>query len=241
MRRTETCLALPKELQPDDEDYNPWLLPLDALPPSPFEFHDYVPRRSDSENWSIGNPVLLDGLEFDDAERGFGPKLPLNVALSGLDSLTVYLLSKDNKRLLYPYYGDTELKSGSGHWQSWFKTLYVDDLAAMSSSARPTKRSSQGAMWHFSSFGKGLGLRSTEVDSAFFVRSRKVFAPIPSRPLWLRVRWGVADGWSSWGGSRARNADWLQDLDLVRADGVTLSEGYRGGRWVASVSSSISR
>ena len=239
MHRTETCLVRPTELQLDDEDYNSWLLPLDALPPSPFEFHDVVPRRIGRENWRIGNPVLLDGLEFDDAERGFGPKLPPNVNLTGLEGRTVYLLSRDNQRLLYPYYGDTELKSGSGHWQSWFKMLYVDELAVMSSSARPTKRSSQGAMWQFSLFGKGLGLRSTNADAAFFVRSREVFAPIPSRTLWLKVRWGVADGWSSWDGSHARNPDWLKDLSLVRADGLTLSEGYRGGRWVARVSTSI--
>lgn len=230
MRRSERRLES-KHFLPDAEDYNPWLFPLDAVPPSPFEFHDLEPEGGIGRLPEIDNPVLLRGLKFEDPEKFFDPSLPPDSDFTELKNRTVYALSKDGKRLLYPFYGDTERPPEVSHWQSRFGVLYADDQVLVSCSTRPNKRSRHGAMWLCSCFGRGLSLQPQKKASVFFLKPRNDVTPIPSRPLWLQIKWGVADAWCCWNGSRVRYANWLEDLHLIRADGVTEHNGYRGGKW----------
>ena len=231
MTRSETRLVIPKRLQSDDEDYNPGLIPLETPPPSPFMFHDHLGGLRASDKQIAENPVLLEGLEFENPEHGFGPELPPGALLTALEGRTAFLLSEDQQRLLYAYRGDTQRKTEPGHWQSWFLLLYVDDRVVFSMPAKPLKRTQSGAIWRFPGCARGLSLRSADPDENYFIRQRDVWLPRPSRPLWLHVRWGLLDGWSAWDGSEARHAAWLPDLVLLRTEGVHLSDGYRGGRW----------
>src|SRR3546814_9941189 len=59
LSRKETRLVVPAKTQPDGDDCNSWLVPLEAPPPSPFQFHDFLPLRNGSEDWGIDKPLLL--------------------------------------------------------------------------------------------------------------------------------------------------------------------------------------
>ncbi|WP_422365616.1 hypothetical protein [Pelagibius sp.] len=231
--RRETRLATPAKEQPNGDDYNPWLFPMDAVPPSRFDFYDLVLRRNGPENWSIDNPVLLDGLRFEDPELRYGPSLPANTPLKGLDGRTAYLLSEDSTRVLYPYFGDTKRRSDSGHWKPHFSLIYVDNELLLTGLAKPIAPSRRPVDWTFRFYNEGFYFRSDSVDAAFHINSRHPLPSIPSRALWLRSRWAILDGFSCWEGSKARSPDWLPELELVAASGIQVALGYRGGQWAA--------
>ena len=231
-KRAESRLMIHDRLDPDEHDYSPWLIPLDTPPPSPFVFHDYRPARPEDNKRILENPVLLKSLTFGDSEWRFNPKLPPDAPLTQLEGRTAYLLSQDQHRLLYIYFGDTERQRKGGHWSPLFKLLYIDDRVVVPGPASPGQQSETGAMWSTSPFLSGFELRSDKPDSAFTVQPRADFPPRPSRALWLHIRWGIAEGWCAWDGSEARHTDWLGRLSLRRADGIRLANGgYRGGRW----------
>lgn len=232
--RRETRLVFPAKTQPDGDDYNSWLVPLEAPPPSPFQFHDFVPRRNGSEDWSIDNPVLLKGLEFEGPELRYGPRLAANASLMSLEGRTAYLLSEDRRRVLYPYFGETKKRGESGHWKPHFSLIYVDSELIVIGIGRPLHPRRPAADWTLLLRNGGIHVRSSGVDPAFFIKSRPPFPSFPSRPLWLKARWAIVDGWSRWKGSRARNSEWLPELELVGASGVQIALGYRGGQWTAT-------
>ena len=232
MTRSEERLVIPEKREPDDEDYNPWLFPLDAPSPSPFAFYDCKSTKRTEERRIEDNPVLLKGLEFSDARWLFEPKLSLDAPLAQLEGRTAYLLSRDEKRLLYPYWADTETRREPGHWGVSFRLLYVDEYILFSMQAVPMKQSSQGAMWRIFGTTRGLTLRSDKLSPAYFIRPRGNLFPLLSRPLWQQLRWAITDAWCAWDGTEARHAHWLKQLTLLRANGVDLQEGFRGGIWL---------
>lgn len=223
---------------PSENDYDSWLVPLDEAPPSPFVFHDHIPRRNGTENWEIENPVLLEGLEFEVPKFRLHPRLPSGKPLTGLEGRTAYLLSVDEKCLLYPCYGSIEADRGRGHWSPSIYLIYADDVSVSLIALKSKKRDQRAfeSDWLAILSAGDFSLRQESCGSPFRLKphpdtpaENKMF--VPSRPLWLRVRWGLIDGWSRWAGSRARNAAWLQGLDLFRAKSTTVLAGYRGGKW----------
>lgn len=237
VKRAERRLVIREGLSPDDHDYTDWLFPLDAPPPSSLIFHDYRPAEPGGKMEIRDNPVLLDGLTFSDDDLRFDPMVPPDAPLTQLEGRTAYLLAQDQRRLLYPHYGNTERDRKGGHWSPLFRLLYIDGLVAVSASAVSGRPSKRGAKWTISPFGERFRLRSSRPAPAFFITSPNTSAvrQLPSRSLWLHIRWGIADGWCAWEGTAARCADWVDHLKLTRADGISLSNrGYRGGRWVPS-------
>lgn len=229
--RSERRCSVRLEKAPPQREYSSWLVSLDASPPSPFVFHDHIPRRNGTENWEVENPVLPAGLTFENAQFRRGPKWPAGTPLNVLAGRTAYLLAKDEKRLLYPFYGDTEEDRGRGHWTPRFSLLYVDEKVAQTCSARPGDRSQGGAAWHLFQRNDCV-FRRSDLDPAFFVaKERHPPIPYPSRPLWLHGRWALIDGWSCWQGSKAWHSAWFSYMRLLRTTALRVSGGYQGGVW----------
>jgi hypothetical protein len=236
-----------RDRSPPQYRYDSWLMSLDAAPPSPFVFHDHIPRRNGSENWEVENPVLLNGLSFDVLALRLRPSLPAGKPLTGLEGLTAYLLSADKTRLLYPYYGDTEKDQGRGHWSPCISLIYADEVSLAAAALRSTNgdRRAFKADWHASLLGENFGLREASAGSPYHLRPHPDAPPqtgmvVPSRPLCLRARWAIMDGWSHWKGSRAHSSAWLQGLELFGTESMMLSAGYLGGKWETAARVTVS-
>lgn len=227
-----------RDRSPSQYRYDSWLMPLDAEPPSPFVFHDHIPRRNGTENWEVENPVLLNGLSFDVLALRLRPSLPAGKPLTGLEGQTAYLLSADKTRLLYPYYGDTEKDRGGGHWSPCISLIYADEVSLATAALRSTNRDRRAfkADWYAILSGESFGLREASAGSPYHLRPHPDAPPqtgmvVPSRPLCLRARWAIMDGWSHWQGSKAHSPTWLHGLNLFRTESMMLSAGYLGGKW----------
>lgn len=224
-----------------EEDYTSWLFPLDETAPSAFEFHGWAPPFSRSGPLQVENPVLLEGLAFDDPELRFRPGLPEQTDLTQLAGKTAYLLSQDKRRLLYPYFGSTEKPSwATGHWNPCFRLLCVDDSIVASCSARAFRRVADGHLWSLGPGSNMISLRGAAREPSLYLKPRPVpgkpdywnLPPVPSRRLWRHLQWALTDGWCFWPGSKAHSDKWLAPLSLVNCEGVSMSGGYLGGRWL---------
>jgi hypothetical protein len=215
--------------QTPDEEFSTWLIPLDTPPPSPFVFHDYVPRRDGSENWDIENPVLLEGLEFDNPRDRYRPHLPPDKPLTGLDGRTAYMLSRDARRLLYPFHGDTAQTDRLRHSSAQLSLLYVDDRIVWSVAAFSKGRTQSDAYWNLV-LGNNCSVRTGSSDPEFFVARPERAPSQPSRAMSLQTEWGVVDGWCNWPGTKIRHSAWLSHLNLLTTKALVLASRYQGGR-----------
>lgn len=226
----------------DVEDYSPWLMPLDAPAPSPFEFHDLRGPPSGADPLIAENPVLLTGLEFDDPELRFRPKLPEDSDLTQLAGRAPHLLSGNGRRLLYPYFGQTQKPEGTtGHWSPLFSLLYVDDRITTACSAKVAGPNAACNLWTLGTAGHKMQLRQNEQDPSSQLIPGHLppgkpehwrRPPTPSRALWRQIQWDLVGGWCAWPGTAAHHPRWLPPLALEKVDGVLTSSGYRGGRWL---------
>jgi hypothetical protein len=229
LRRSERYTGRRDETVASDDEFNPWTIPLDTPPPSPFVFHDYIPRRNGEENWDIENPVLLEGLTFKNLQLRNKPHLPHGTPLTGLEGRTAFLLSVDGRRLLYPFHGDTSRPAGVSHWLPKISFLYTDDQVVCSVTAFSRDRSEADTRWHIPLFSN-CSARASDDDSAFFVVRPNGPNSEPSRALWLQMQWGIIDGLSNWPGSKARHPAWESGLKLFQTRSIMTSFSYKGGR-----------
>lgn len=240
LRRGQRRCSVIREITPPERDYSSWLIPLDTPPPSPFVFHDHVPRRNGTENWEVENPVLPEGITFDNPQFRRSPHWPVEVPLSAISGRTAHLLSADGCRLLYPFYGDTEADRGRGHWSPSFRLLYVDPVSSVTCCAKPGKRSAEGAEWSLS-LNDDFVFRGDGIEPDFYCAANGERPnPRPSRPLWLQTQWAVVDAWSAWQGSKAENPAWFPWMKLLSPKAFRLVFGYQGGVWGVSAEISFS-